>query len=89
MLSFQMNAVGGALCLCVVAFTFAAVESAKILAVFPFPAKSHFIMLEALAKGLAERGHQVTVVGHFPQKSPVPNYRDVSLEGAETDPGKR
>jgi hypothetical protein len=37
----------------------------KILALFPHIAKSHFVMGEALMKGLAARGHQVFVVNHF------------------------
>jgi glucuronosyltransferase len=39
-------------------------------------------MFEALLKGLAARGHQVYVVGHFPQKKPIPNYTDISVEGS-------
>lgn len=56
-------------------------ESANILGVFHFNGKSHFIMFEALMKGLAARGHQVTVVSHFPQEKPLPNYKDLSLKG--------
>lgn len=33
-------------------------------------------------KGLADRGHQVFVVNHFPQEVPVPNYTDISLVGS-------
>lgn len=54
----------------------------KILALFPHIAKSHFVMGEALMKGLAARGHQVFVVNHFPQDPPVPNYTDISLVGS-------
>ena len=57
-------------------------EGAKILALFNLNGKSHFVMFESLLKGLAARGHQVYVVGHFPQKKPVPNYTDISVEGA-------
>jgi glucuronosyltransferase len=53
----------------------------KILALFPHVAKSHFVMGEALMKGLAARGHQVFVVNDFPQDHPVPNYTDISLVG--------
>lgn len=31
-------------------------------------------------RGLAEAGHEVTVVSSFPQKEKIPNYRDVYLE---------
>lgn len=54
----------------------------KILALFPHIAKSHFVMGEALMKGLAARGHQVFVVNHFPQAHTVPNYTDISLVGS-------
>jgi glucuronosyltransferase len=57
-------------------------DPAKILGLFHFHGKSHFIMFEALLKGLAARGHQVYVLGHFPQKSPIPNYTDISVEGS-------
>jgi glucuronosyltransferase len=57
-------------------------EGYKILCLFPHVAKSHFMMAEALLKGLAARGHQVTMISHFPQKTPIPNYRDISLVGS-------
>ncbi|XP_053998601.1 UDP-glucosyltransferase 2-like [Hylaeus anthracinus] len=53
----------------------------RILAIFPLNGRSHWITGQALTMGLARRGHQVDVVSHFPQKKPVPNYRDISLEG--------
>ncbi|XP_069672747.1 UDP-glycosyltransferase UGT5-like [Periplaneta americana] len=56
-------------------------EAARILAMFPYNAKSHFFMFESLLLGLAERGHQVVVLGHFPQKNPIPNYTDISVDG--------
>jgi glucuronosyltransferase len=57
-------------------------EAARILGLFHFNGKSHFVMSEALLKSLAARGHQVYVVGHFPQKKPIPNYTDISVEGS-------
>jgi glucuronosyltransferase len=57
----------------------------KILCLFPHVAKSHFIMAEALMKGLAAKGHQVTMISNFPQKTPIPNYRDISLVGSMPD----
>ena len=47
-------------------------EGAKILGLFNVNGRSHFIMFESLLKGLAARGHQVYVVGHFPLKNPMP-----------------
>jgi glucuronosyltransferase len=55
-------------------------ESAKILGLFHLNGRSHFNMFEALLKSLAARGHQVYVVGHFPQKKPIPNYIDINVE---------
>ena len=52
-------------------------HGAKILGVFPLPGKSHFAVSSSLMKELANRGHQVTVVSPFPEKSPVPNYTDI------------
>lgn len=52
-------------------------EAYRILAVFPFEAKSHFFFFEALCKSLAEDGHRVDVISFFPQKNPVENYTDV------------
>jgi glucuronosyltransferase len=39
-------------------------------------------MSEALMKGLAARGHDVVVISHFPQKTLIPNYTDISLVGS-------
>lgn len=61
------------------------VAAYRILALFPHTAKSHFVMGEALMKGLAARGHQVFVVNHFPQAHAVPNYTDISLVGSMTN----
>ncbi len=51
----------------------------KILALFPYPLKSHFIMFDALLVELARRGHNVTVVNTFPKKKPVANYTDIDV----------
>lgn len=52
-------------------------DSYRFLGVFPFHGKSHFVMFEALMKGLARKGHQVDVISTFPLKKPYPNYNDV------------
>ncbi|KAJ4448758.1 hypothetical protein ANN_00149 [Periplaneta americana] len=57
-------------------------KAAKILTLISFNGKSHFSMFEVLLKALAKRGHQVTVVGFFPLKDPIPNYTDISVEGS-------
>ncbi|XP_069681772.1 UDP-glycosyltransferase UGT5-like isoform X2 [Periplaneta americana] len=54
----------------------------RILALMPHYGKSHFDVFEPYFKELAARGHQIVVVSHFPQKQPVANYSDISLEGS-------
>lgn len=49
----------------------------RILGIFPFNAKSHFMMYGELMKGLAKKGHQVDVISPFPLKKPPLNYRDI------------
>lgn len=39
---------------------YSAVESARILCIFPSPGRSHVLVGQALLKGLAERGHEVS-----------------------------
>ncbi|XP_065354382.1 UDP-glycosyltransferase UGT5-like [Calliphora vicina] len=58
-------------------FTIQNVESAKILAVFPFPGPSQYILVQPHLKALAAKGHEVTVINAFPQKQPIANFRDV------------
>ncbi|CAB3376275.1 Hypothetical predicted protein [Cloeon dipterum] len=53
-------------------------EGGRILAVFPFPSRSHAIVLEALAAALAARGHELVVVSSFPDAAKH-NYTDVDL----------
>ncbi|KAK0092119.1 hypothetical protein PV326_002159 [Microctonus aethiopoides] len=57
------------------------IEGLKILGIFPLPGRSHFIPNGQLMKALANRGHQVDVVSHFPLKKTIPNYTDISLAG--------
>jgi glucuronosyltransferase len=60
-------------------------HGARILAIFPLPAKSHFAVSSALLKELANRGHQVTVLSPFPEKSPIPNYTDIEIKATRDD----
>ncbi|KAI7815544.1 UDP-glucuronosyltransferase [Rhyzopertha dominica] len=43
--------------------------------------RSHFTMFEPLVQELARRGHDVDVVSHFPQKTPIDGYNDLSVAG--------
>lgn len=56
--------------ICAVSFA----HSANILSIFPFPGKSHYVMFERLLRGLAEKGHDVDVVTHFPAKDAPKGY---------------
>lgn len=51
------------------------VQSAKILAVFPFPGKSQYIFAEQYLKELARRQHNVTVINTFGSSEMEPNFR--------------
>lgn len=58
-------------------------ECSRILVVFPMPAPSHYILGNSLARGLAEAGHDVTMISAFEEKNPPKGgkYRDVVLTG--------
>ncbi|XP_018563300.1 UDP-glucuronosyltransferase 2B33-like [Anoplophora glabripennis] len=55
-------------------------HGARILVVSALGSHSHFILGFRLAKELADRGHQVTFINSFPQKEPIKNLRDISVE---------
>jgi UDP-glucoronosyl and UDP-glucosyl transferase. len=72
----------GVLAILVTACCLLPAASYNILCFFPHVAKSHFIMAEELMKALAMRGFEITMVSHFPQKTPLKNYKDISLVGS-------
>ncbi|XP_035737140.1 UDP-glucuronosyltransferase-like isoform X1 [Vespa mandarinia] len=49
----------------------------RILGIFPFLGKSHFVMFENLCKGLVKKGHQVDMISSYPLKKPFVNYTDL------------
>ena len=57
----------------------------KILGLFPFNGKSHFVMFEQVMTELARKGHEVDVVSHFPLKEKEKNYNDFSLKGSSPE----
>ncbi|XP_065354385.1 UDP-glycosyltransferase UGT5-like [Calliphora vicina] len=61
----------------VITFTVQNVTCAKILALFPFPGPSQYILVQPYLKALAAKGHELTVINAFPQKQPISNFRDV------------
>lgn len=61
-------------------------EAKRILAIFPLNEKSHNNVLDALAIGLAKRGHQIDVITHFEKKNPPVNYKTIiNLNGTRDD----
>lgn len=54
-------------------------NGANVLVFWPLPIPSHFRGFEPLFTELAHRGHNVTVVSHFPKSSPVANYTDIAI----------
>lgn len=59
------------------------IKAARILGNFPTIAPSHYILGNALLKGLAEAGRNVTMISPFEEKDPPKegSYRDVVLTG--------
>ncbi|XP_068973144.1 UDP-glucosyltransferase 2-like [Bombus flavifrons] len=61
----------------------------KILAVFAHLGKSHFDVFKPLLEELSRRGHDLTVISHFPRtekaiaEEPLPTYKDISLRNEE------
>ncbi|XP_043467689.1 UDP-glucosyltransferase 2-like [Leptopilina heterotoma] len=54
----------------------------RILAIFPYNARSHNNVFEGVTKALARNGHQIDVVSHFELKKPLKNYNTIiNLEG--------
>lgn len=60
-------------------------ESAKILSLMTIISRSHHIFNRALSLELAKRGHQVTVFTPDKEKKPVPNLREIYIEGVYED----
>lgn len=56
-------------------------DGLRVLGLFPHPGLSHFHFFQPIMRGLAEAGHNVTVVSHFPDTNPHKNYKDLQLSG--------
>lgn len=54
-------------------------DAAKILVVFPFAAHSHWSIGNALVRGLAAKGHEVTFVTPYAEKEAVKNVKSIFL----------
>lgn len=56
------------------------VDAYRILTVFPAPSYSHFALGNRLAKALAEKGHDVTMIAPHAEKNPPKTYRQISVK---------
>ncbi|XP_058459806.1 UDP-glucosyltransferase 2-like [Malaya genurostris] len=56
---------------------FGTAESSRILCINPCPGKSQVLVAQVLLKGLAERGHEVTMISPFKLSKPVQNIREI------------
>lgn len=60
-------------------------QSSRILGVFPSPSKSHLIIDAFVAETLAAAGHNVTIIGVFPNPLPKAKYNFIQIEAYEID----
>lgn len=60
-------------------------EAARILGLFPSPSKSHLIIHTAIAETLAEAGHDVTVIGLFPNLNKKAKYHYIHIDSEKID----
>ncbi|XP_053685210.1 UDP-glycosyltransferase UGT5-like [Sabethes cyaneus] len=55
-------------------------HSSRILAVFAFPGRSHWMMIDAILNELLDRGHQVTCIANYPlSRGQHENYTDIRI----------
>lgn len=64
--------------------TSSSVYSLRILGLFPHPGVSHFHFFHPVMRALADAGHDVTVVSHFPDSQSPSNYHDMKLPTTNT-----
>ncbi|KAH8292134.1 hypothetical protein KR054_006001, partial [Drosophila jambulina] len=60
-------------------FSLGSTSGYKFLMILNSPGRSHFNVGHALAKGLVQAGHEITVASTFPLKKPIPRYHDVYI----------
>ncbi|XP_062553447.1 UDP-glycosyltransferase UGT5-like isoform X2 [Armigeres subalbatus] len=54
-------------------------DSSRILGVFVFPSRSHWMMIDAILNGLLDRGHHVTAIANYPLSRKHDNYTDIRV----------
>lgn len=57
------------------------IQCYKILGIFHTMSKSHTIVGESLMNGLAEAGHDITMITAYPQKNLPKNVKEIHVEG--------
>ncbi|XP_065219008.1 UDP-glycosyltransferase UGT5-like isoform X11 [Planococcus citri] len=62
-------------------------SSYKILAILPYPVKSHYAISDPLLIKLVQLGHDVTVYSPFPKKENISNYKDIDIGHCFPVPG--
>uniref|UniRef100_A0A1B6IH48 UDP-glucuronosyltransferase n=1 Tax=Homalodisca liturata TaxID=320908 RepID=A0A1B6IH48_9HEMI len=53
--------------------------SARILAMAPFPGKSHYIFVSGIIKALHQRGHHIVEYSPYPPSKPLANYTHMEV----------
>lgn len=56
-------------------------QARRILGIFTHIGGSHYHTFYPIMNGLAERGHDVTVLSFFAAKNPLPNYHELRFDG--------
>lgn len=54
-------------------------EPARILGVFAFPGRSHWMMIDAILNELLDRGHEVTCIANYPLSRRHENYTEIRI----------
>ncbi|CAG9767021.1 unnamed protein product [Ceutorhynchus assimilis] len=62
----------------------ATIYCANILVISDIGIVSHTVMLKKIAKDLAEKGHNIDMVSHFPLEKPLERYIDINISNEST-----
>ncbi|XP_014481856.1 PREDICTED: UDP-glucuronosyltransferase 1-5-like [Dinoponera quadriceps] len=70
--------------LILILLTISPIQGYRILCIFPHNGRSHFQVTGELCKALAQHGHQIDMISHFPSNTLIANYTDiVNLQGTK------
>lgn len=78
--NFHSQMKSGVVLLLILCISYQNAECFRFLAILPVTSKSHYYIGHNLMKGLAEDGHDVTVISPFKVDQPIKNYNEVFLE---------